>query len=77
MAVYRLLFLDSVAVLSDVFVGVFEVSTDEKPNSSDIPTSECQDWRIVSLEGRAPLFMSPRDRGLSSSFFSPFSPAAM
>ena len=58
----------SIAVLSDIFVSVFQVLTDEKQNSSVRATEECQDWWFVSLEVSAPLFLSPRSRGLSSSF---------
>lgn len=61
MAVHPLLVLDivvdrvivgtendaSVAVLSDVLVGVLEIFTNEKPHSSVIPTDECQHWRFV------------------------------
>jgi hypothetical protein len=64
MAVHPLLVLDSVvdrvtvgteddtavAVLSDIFVSVFQILADEKPNSSVAPTDECQDWWFVSLE---------------------------
>jgi len=57
----------SIAVLCDVFVSVFQVLTDEKPNSSVIPTDKCQHWRFISLEVSAPLFESPRSRGLDSS----------
>lgn len=65
----------SIAVLGDIFVSVFKVFADEKPNSSVISTDECQDWQFVSVEVSAPLFVSPRSRGLSSSSSSPFSPA--
>ena len=37
----------SITVLSDVFVGVLEILADEKPNSSVIPTDECQHWWLV------------------------------
>ena len=37
----------SVPVLGNVFVGVSQILTDEKPNSSVIPTDECQDWWFV------------------------------
>jgi len=61
MAVHPLQFLDivvdavavctenhtPVAVLCDVFVSVLEVLTHQKPNSSVIPTNECQDWWFV------------------------------
>jgi hypothetical protein len=36
-----------VAVLCDVFVSILEALTDQKLNSSVIPTDECQDWRFV------------------------------
>jgi hypothetical protein len=89
MAVHPLLVLNSVidriivgtedytpvAVLSDVFISVLQVLTDEKPNSSVGPTDECQYWWFVSLEVSAPLFESPRSRGLDSSSSWPFSPA--
>ena len=74
MAVHPLLVLDSVvdrvvvsaeddatvAVLCDVFVSVLEILADQKPNSSVIPTNECQDWWFVSCEVSVPLFASPR-----------------
>jgi len=61
MAVHPLQFLDividtvsvctenhtPVTVLCDVFVSVLEVLADQKPNSSVIPTDECQDWWFV------------------------------
>ena len=61
MAVHPLIVLDSVvdrvvisaeddatvAVLCDVFVSVLEVLADQKPNSSVIPTDECQDRWFV------------------------------
>ena len=89
MAVHPLQFLDivvdavavctenhtPVAVLCDVFVSVLEILADQKPNSSVGMTDECQDRRFVSLEVSAPLFESPRWRGLPSSSSSPFSPA--
>jgi len=89
MAVHSLLVLDvvvdrvavgakdhaSVAVLGDIFIGVLQILTDEKPNSSVGTTDECQDWRFVCCEGPASFFESPRERGLPSSSSSPFSPA--
>ena len=65
----------SIAVLSDILVSVFQILTDEKQNSSVAPTDECQDWWFVSFEVSAPLFLSPRSRGLESSSSHPFSPA--
>ena len=65
----------SIAVLSDSFVSVFQILTDEIQNSSVGATDECQDWWFVSLEVSSPLFLSPRSRGLSSSFSIPFAPA--
>jgi len=64
----------AVAVLSDVFVSVFQILTHVKLNSSVAPTDECQDWWFVSLEISASLFLSPRSRGLESSSSTPFSP---
>ena len=43
----------SVPVLGDILVSVLQIVTDEKSNSSVIPTDECQDWRFVCLEGSA------------------------
>ena len=88
-AVNRLVFLDivvdivlirtendaSIAVVSNGFVNILEILTDQKANSSVGATDECHDWRFVVLEGTASLFVSPRSRGLSSSFLVPFSPA--
>lgn len=65
-----------VAVLGDVFVSIFEIRTDEEPNSSIIPTDKCQDRWFVFLEGSSPFFESPRSRGLDSSSVRPFSPTA-
>ena len=89
MAVHPLLLLDvlvdriairaendtTVAVLRDVFISVFQILADEKSNSSVAPTDECQYWWFVSLEVSTSLFLSPRERGLSSSSSRPFSPA--
>jgi hypothetical protein len=36
-----------VAVFDDVFVYIFEILTNEEPNSSVAPTDECHDWRFV------------------------------
>jgi len=36
-----------IAVFDDVLVYVFEILTNEEPNSSVAPTDECQDWRFV------------------------------
>ena len=36
-----------VAVFDDVFVYVFEILTNEEPNSSVGATDECHDWRFV------------------------------
>jgi hypothetical protein len=36
-----------VTVFDDVFVYVFEILTNEKPNSSVGATDECHDWRFV------------------------------
>ena len=36
-----------VAVFNDVFVYIFEILTNEEPNSSVAPTDECHDWRFV------------------------------
>src|SRR5699024_1048118 len=61
MAVHPLLILDvvvdrvaigaeddaSVAVLGNIFVSILQIFTNEKPNSSVIPTDECQDRRFV------------------------------
>jgi hypothetical protein len=61
MAVHPLLVLDvvvdrvavsaendaSVAVLGDILISVLQIVTNEKPNSSVIPTDECQHWWFV------------------------------
>jgi hypothetical protein len=39
--------IDFVAVFDDVLVCVFEIFTNEEPNSSVAPTDECHDWRFV------------------------------
>ena len=65
----------SVTVFRDLFISVLEILTDQKPNSSVIPTDECQDRWFVPFEISASLFESPRWRGLDSSSSSPFSPA--
>jgi len=36
-----------IAVFDDVLVYVFEILTNEEPNSSVAPTDECHDWRFV------------------------------
>jgi hypothetical protein len=36
-----------IAVFNDVFVYVFEILTNEEPNSSVGATDECHDWRFV------------------------------
>jgi len=36
-----------IAVFDDVLVYVFEILTNEEPNSSVAPTDECYDWRFV------------------------------
>jgi hypothetical protein len=36
-----------IAVFNDVLVYVFEIFTNEEPNSSVAPTDECHDWRFV------------------------------
>jgi len=36
-----------VAVFNDVLVYIFEILTNEEPNSSVAPTDECHDWRFV------------------------------
>jgi hypothetical protein len=36
-----------IAVFDDVLVYIFEILTNEEPNSSVAPTDECHDWRFV------------------------------
>jgi len=36
-----------IAVFNDVLVNVFEILTNEEPNSSVAPTDECHDWWFV------------------------------
>jgi len=62
-----------IAVGGDFFVSLLQVLADEESNLSVRSTDKCQDWRFVSLEVSASLFLSPRSRGLESS--RPFSPA--
>ena len=45
-----------ISVLDDVLVYVFEIFSNEKPNSSVAPTDECHDWRFVCLERSSSLF---------------------
>jgi|GEM_PF-2667666 hypothetical protein len=68
MTVYPLLFLDilvdrgaistendsTVAVLGDIFVSVFQILADEKPNSSVGVTDECQDWWLSPSKSPRP-----------------------
>ena len=65
----------SIAVLGNVGFDILEVFSDLKPHSSVAATDECHDWWFVRFEVSAPLFLSPRSRGLSSSSSIPFSPA--
>lgn len=37
----------AVTVLCNIFVGVLEILTDQKLNSSVVSTDECQDWWFV------------------------------
>ena len=45
-----------VAVLNDVLVYIFEILTNEEPNSSVAPADECHDWRFVRVERSSPFF---------------------
>ena len=64
-----------IASIGHLFVDVLEILSNQKFNSSVGATDECHDRRFVRLEASSPLFLSPRLRGLSSSFSTPFSPA--
>ena len=64
-----------IAIRCDFLISVLQVLADEEPNLSVRATDKCQDWRFVSLEISPSLFLSPRSRGLESSFSHPFSPA--
>ena len=45
-----------IAVLNDVLIYVFDIFSNEKPNSSVGATDEGHDWRFVCLEPSSSLF---------------------